>query len=296
MTLRHLHIFNTVCTKMSITKAAEELNMTQPAVSIAIKELEVFYNTVLFDRIGRKIYLTDTGKKLRNYSHDILSGFNRSVSDIRDENNLISCKIGANATIGETYISLIAKEIKQQLPDIILHIEIANNSDIEDKLINNAIDFALIDMPTASHNITLVKMYCEEMIAVCSPEFTEKSRLNIDQLSEMPCLLRERGSGCRLCVESEFGRFGIQPNIFSESISNQALIALAEAGFGITILPKTVVRENMNKGKLKYLIIENVEFIRQYNLAFLSQKFISTAVKHCMDITLALFDKLNITC
>ena len=75
MTLRHLHIFRTVCHTGSITEAAARINMTQPAVSLAIKELESFYQTRLFERRNRKIYLTDSGKTLLPYAETILHQF-----------------------------------------------------------------------------------------------------------------------------------------------------------------------------------------------------------------------------
>ena len=80
MTLRHLQIFKTVCEKMSVTAAAEALGMTQPAVSIAVRELEGFYGVRLFDRIGRKIYLTEPGRRLQADAEAILSRWNRSAA------------------------------------------------------------------------------------------------------------------------------------------------------------------------------------------------------------------------
>lgn len=188
---------------------------------------------MLFECIRSKIYLFEFGRKLRNYSFHILNGYNSFVSDILDANNLTSCTIGVNATIGESRISLISKEIRQRLPDVELHIEIKNNRDIEMDLNDNLIDFALMDIHVASYNIS------------------SQGIIKLKQLEELPLLLRENGGGCRFCMETEFNRLGIHPKILTESISNQALINLAEAGFGVGILPESIVREKVSDGTIK---------------------------------------------
>ena len=84
MTLRHLEIFSTVCAQGSFTRAAEKLNMAQPAVSLAIRELEVFYNVRLFERMNRRVYLTEAGRTLWQYADTVLSQFQESVEVLRD--------------------------------------------------------------------------------------------------------------------------------------------------------------------------------------------------------------------
>ena len=83
MTLRHLEIFSAVCAQESFTRAAEQLNMAQPAVSLAIRELEVFYNVRLFERMNRRVYLTEAGRTLRQYADTVLSQFQESVEILR---------------------------------------------------------------------------------------------------------------------------------------------------------------------------------------------------------------------
>ena len=84
MTLRHLEIFSAVCAQESFTRAAEQLNMAQPAVSLAIRELEVFYNVRLFERMNRRVYLTEAGRTLRQYADTVLSQFQESVEVLRE--------------------------------------------------------------------------------------------------------------------------------------------------------------------------------------------------------------------
>lgn len=282
MTLRHLQIFKSVCSHMSITQAADELNMTQPAVSIAIKELEAFYNTKVFDRIGRKIYMTETGEKLRNYADTIIEQFDVSVSDIRDKSNLVTCRIGVNVTVGEGYLSVIIQRLKERMPEMKLFITVDNTKAIEDKLSNNEIDFALTDTPTDTHNLVVTKLYSENMQAVCSPSFTPKSKVSVKELSEMPLLFREKGSGCRNCIDAVFDAVGCFPTPIVQSISNLTLIELVKNNNGVTILPTSLVKSEIENGSLKYLALSDGEFVRDYYLSYHSKKFLSSTVIKCM--------------
>ena len=102
MTLRHFQIFNTVCQEGSLTAAAQRLGISQPAVSIAIKELEAFYGTRLFERMNRRIYISPSGEALLQYVGTVLSQFDESVRVIRDEDYATECRFGVNVTVGET--------------------------------------------------------------------------------------------------------------------------------------------------------------------------------------------------
>ena len=117
MTLRHLQIFQTVCRCMSITQAAEQLNMTQPAVSIAIRELESFYGARLFDRLNRRIYLTDAGHSLEHYAKTILEDFSESVTTLREGKQRLHLRVGANITAAETFLPELLVRLQEKSPD-----------------------------------------------------------------------------------------------------------------------------------------------------------------------------------
>ena len=107
MTLRHLEVFSTVCAQGSFTRAAEKLNMAQPAVSLAIRELEVFYNVRLFERMNRRIYLTEAGRTLRQYADTVLSQMRESVEVLRESGARGTCAFGVHVTLGETRLAEI---------------------------------------------------------------------------------------------------------------------------------------------------------------------------------------------
>lgn len=294
MTLRHLQIFKSVCNNMSVTQAADELNMTQPAVSIAIKELEAFYDTKLFDRIGRKIYLTESGEKLQGYANIITEQFSGSVSDIRDKSNFVRCRIGTNVTIAESFLASIIQELKTSMPDIELYITVDNTKAVEGQLVSNDIDFALTDAPIDTDNLITKKIYAEEMEIVCSPNFTEKNALTVKELSAFPLLLREKGSGCRNCLDATFEQHGCFPKPLVQSVSNPVLVELAEKGGGLTVLPCSLIYEKIKSGKLKRLMLSDSELTREYFLIYHKKKFLPHIVKKCINNIEDFFNMMKI--
>lgn len=291
MTLRHLQIFKCVCKQMSITQAADELNMTQPAVSIAVKELEAFYDTKLFDRIGRRIYLTETGERLLVYAESIIEQFDGSVSDIREKSNSLTCRIGVNVTIGEGYLSAIVRRLKERLPKLKLTITVDNTQAIEDLLSNNEIDFALTDTPADPLHLTVERLYSERMQAVCAPSFTDRSQLTVKELSVLPLLLREKGSGCRNCIDARFEQSGCFPTPTVQSASSLTLIELAQCAHGVTILPASVVSGEIGDGRLRCLDVTDGDFVRGYYLVCHRKKFLSPAIEGCIAEVKAFFDE-----
>ena len=145
MTVRHMYIFKTVCECQSITAAAGKLNMTQPAVSVAIKELESFYQVKLFERMNRTIYLTEAGNTLREYADSILDQFEEAEAVLRDGTSMARCRMGVNVSVGETFLPGMLKLLEEKIPGIHMEVLVGNTVTIEEKLNENEIDFAVVD-------------------------------------------------------------------------------------------------------------------------------------------------------
>ena len=131
MTLRHLEIFSAVCAQESFTRAAEKLNMAQPAVSLAIRELEVFYNVRLFERMNRRIYLTEAGRTLRQYADTVLSQMRESVEVLRESGARGTCAFGVHVTLGETRLAEILIHLAAELPEMEIRACVQNSRETE---------------------------------------------------------------------------------------------------------------------------------------------------------------------
>jgi len=274
MTIRHLQIFREVCQKQSITAAADRLNMTQPAVSMAIKELECFYQTKLFDRLNRRIYLTESGLRLKQYTDQILEQFDEASAVLLNEPRCGGLRLGVNVSVAETILPDLLSRLKKVAPDADVRITVENTRATEEKLQNNDIDIALLDGFSPRGGRKTKRILEEKMEVVCSPSLFDGA-LTVSQLAERPLLLREKGSGSRLCVDALFLRHGHTVSPTVESQSTLSLIELAKSGAGYTLIPQSIARKVCDMRTLCPVPITNDVFNRYYYAVYLAKKHIT---------------------
>ena len=162
MTFRHLEIFMSVYQNRSITKASKELHISQPSVSLAIKELEEKYQTPLFDRMNRQIYPTKKAHLLYNHSLQILSSLENMENEMY-EDHVENISFGCSVTMAQVFLPQLLKKLKMIYPTIHFHIIVNNLEYIENLLLKNELDFALIET-TPLHQLKKIAFYQDELV------------------------------------------------------------------------------------------------------------------------------------
>ena len=279
MTLRHMKIFISVCKEKSITIAAKKLYISQPAVSNAIKELESYYGTPLFDRISKKIYLTETGKTVYDYALHINSLFEELETSVRSSYTTSQLKIGSSITIGTHLMPDFIKKFSARFPNIQAFVTIDSSDVIEQLVLENELDFALIEGMIHSENIISTDFIKDELIVICdinNPLLKSKS-VSIDELSHQHFLMREKNSGTRELAESILSLHNIFLNPLWESSSTEAIVHGVSKGIGISILPLQLVQDYIDRNQIARLNINGLTFHRQYHIIYHKNKFLSPA-------------------
>ena len=285
MTLRHLEIFSAVCTQGSFTKAAEKLNMAQPAVSLAIRELETFYAVRLFERMNRRVYLTEAGRTLRQYADTVLSQFRESVEVLRESGAGGFCSFGVHVTLGETRLAGILTRLAAELPEMQVRACVQNSRETERMILQNELDFAVVDNVTVSPHYLVEPLREEALAAVCAPEYLPgRDTLTLAELAEERLLLRERGSGTRNSVDGVFQAAGIPVRPVLESVSTAALLACARAGIGITLLPRSLVEADLVSCRLRELAVADGAFRRTYFLVRHRSKYLTGGMRQVLQV------------
>lgn len=284
MTVRHMYIFKTVCECQSITAAAGKLNMTQPAVSVAIKELESFYQVKLFERMNRTIYLTEAGNTLREYADSILDQFEEAEAVLRDGTSMARCRMGVNVSVGETFLPGMLKLLEEKIPGIHMEVLVGNTVTIEEKLNENEIDFAVVDGLKDQTRRVIQPLFRGEMAAVCTPSYGPHGPVTVKELAGYRLLLREKGSGNRVCIDAMFESHGCSARPVVDSISDLSLLKLAEEGFGITILPRELAAEQLAAGRLKEVKLTDDTLERQYFIAYNKKKYLTGRMKEVLQV------------
>ncbi|MFA6662480.1 MAG: LysR family transcriptional regulator [Bacilli bacterium] len=281
MTLRHMKIFVTVSKFNSITKAAENLYISQPAVSCAIKELEDYYNIKLFDRISNRIYLTDSGKNFLDYAIHIVSLFDEMEIKVRNLDKTGRLRIGSSITIGTNFMPVYVNNYKAIYPQTEVYVTIDSSDIIEKKLLQNELDFALIEGAVHLDSIICENYMEDELVIICRPDhkLCKSSPVLIDQFILEPFLLREKGSGTRELFDNVLASLGYSVIPTWESTSTLALINAVISGVGISVLPYMLVKEKLNDGQIATIKIDGLKFNRKFNIIYHKNKFLTTAAK-----------------
>lgn len=277
MTLRHMKIFVAVCDCGSITLAAQKLCCTQPAVSLAIKELETYYGVTLFDRISRKLFITEAGKRFFTYADQIVSLFDEMEKGIKDWDSIGLLRIGASITIGTCLIPDYVRRFSIQHPNIKITITIDNSHVIINKILLNELDFALIEGIAHSDSIASQAFMEDELVLICGADhcLAAKSEVSLDELASQPFILREKGSGTRELFDSTMLIHDLTVTPSWESISTDAIINAVALGIGISVLPLKLVKRDIDEHRLVSVKTKGIEFKRSFNVVYHKDKHLS---------------------
>lgn len=287
MTLRHMKIFCAVCNaNYNTTKAAETLNMTQPAVSLAIKELEQYYGIILFDRIGRRLQITPAGENFLQYALQISAKFDDMEREMKNWDSVGLLRVGASITIGSQFLPSYVKAFYHRHPGTEVKVTVAPSDQLDRALMNNKLDFALIEGP--SHNPA---MYTEEYMKdrlsiIASPKegFYQGQHLSLDEFKHQRFLLREPGSGTREVFDKAAADAGISINLIWEATSTTALVNAVINGIGISILPHRMIQGVLERGLIVTLSADGMDFNRNFYIVYHKDKFLTPAAKAFLDI------------
>ncbi len=274
MTRKHFTIFVEVCRFLNFSQAAEALNTTQPAVSLAVKELESHYGVALFERMNRRVYLTPAGEALLATAQDVLRGF-QEAEETLGQGRPLALRVGANVSFGEAGLAQVLGRFRQEHPQVRLRALVANSDKIQSLLAENQLDVGIVDGLGVSERLRAQPLYQEDLVLAAAPgRFPAPA--TVEELAALPLLLREPGSGLRSSVDRVFSQQSLAPQPLLESTSTAALAQAAKAGLGVAILPEALAQRESG---LQVGTVPEVRFFRQFACALHRQKAPSPALE-----------------
>ena len=277
MTLRHMIIFRTVCeSDYNSTKAADQLHMTQPAISLAIKELEQYYGVRLFDRIGRRLKITDSGKLFLQYAIHITDLFDDMETGLRDWDSKGILRVGASITIGSQFMPGYVKAYSEICPGIDVRVVVEQSDTLEHKILTNALDFALIEGIPRDPRI-IAEAYMQDQLSVlCSADkgWKQGQTISRQEFKKQRFLLREKGSGTRDVFDRVTAQAGIHITPAWEAMSTSTLINAAITGLGIAVLPSRMIQPALDSGQIITVNVEGLDFKRNFYVIRHKDKFL----------------------
>lgn len=284
MTLRHIKIFAAVFHNNSITKAAEELHLAQPSVSLAVRELEEYYGIRLFDRIGRHIAPTECGKEFYKYAIHIVSLFDEMEKKMRNWDTFGTLRIGASITIGTHILPVLIRGYQEQFPSLTLEAKVGKSASIEDALIRSDIDLGLIETQPSHPDLRAETFMQDSMCAIVPPDhpLVSASSISLAELSRFPFLMREKGSAGRELLDASFSLQQISVHPRWESTSTQAIVKAVAEGLGVAVLPYLLVKKDIEEETVRQIPL-NRPIRRNLNIIYHKSKFLTDNMKSFME-------------
>jgi DNA-binding transcriptional LysR family regulator len=269
-----LKVFRVVATHLNFSRAAEELLLTQPAVTQQIKALEDEYGVPLFDRSGGRITLTPGGQALLPFAEKLKAISDEAFAAVAHASGKQGGQlaIGASQTIGQYLLPNLVAGFLRENPRVAFTAMSGNSDAMLEALIAHCIQLALIEGPALRKDIHVEAFMEDQMVLVvpASHEWADHE-VDISMLKEAPILMREFGSGSRRVVENALAQAGLKKkelNARMELDSTEGLLSAVEAGLGVTFVSRWAVRNQLSLGTLKLARIRGLKLSRMFSLAY----------------------------
>jgi LysR family transcriptional regulator, transcriptional activator of the cysJI operon len=282
MDLAHLSTFCTVVEAGSISKAAKELFVTQPAISLKIQELEEHYQVQLLDRTNKGISPTEAGLFVYGEAQKVMALIASIEREIELSRNPIEdLSIGASSTIGDSILPCTLLIYRGRNPGYNLTVDIGNTTQVIEKLVSRRVEIALVEGPInhswrdilVREDISVKKVAQTRLILVAGSngQYRETTSMSLEELFEAPLIMREGGSGIRTTFEQVIATNGLSTqdfNIIYEMSSSSSIISAVASDMGLALLPVMALRKELRHKILKNIGLTNIKFKHDFNLLY----------------------------
>ncbi len=282
ITLRHLRIFESVARYSSISRAARELHLTQPAVSMQVKQLEEQVGLPLVDQVGRRLVITEAGQELRRHAQAIAARMielNGAMDQFRDlERGLIRIAVVSTANY---FLPRIIAQFSAQHPGVRISLRVANRETVLAALADNHTDLAITGQPPDTLDV-VAQNFMENPLVVIAPAghaLSGRSKIAFRRLAEETLVMREPGSGTRAAMERAFSERSLEWRAGCELGTNEAIKQAVQAGLGLAVVSAQTVQLELETGRLAVLQVEGFPIIRHWYVVHRTDKRLSASTQ-----------------
>ena len=291
MKLKTLKMFVKLIQYNSFSKVAEDLELTQPAVSMQIRSLENKFQTELFTRQNNQLELTPAGRIVYHQAQQILVKWENAeiqVEQIKKE-NYNQLTIGASTIPSEYLLPDLLAKFYDKLPEVEVDMKVKDSKDIIELLENREIDLAIIGYQPKDPKFKTISIVQDELVLIVPPKhkLAEETKINTQQLIQEKILIREEGSGTRKTMLKALKKAKINPetlNIRACLGSNEAIISAVESNLGISFISNLAAKKAEANGRVKTIKLENIEITRKFYLAYHNNRAEDLLIKEFRDL------------
>ena len=288
-TLHQLKVFEATARHGSFTRAAEELFLTQPTVSIQVKQLTKAVGLPLFEQIGKRLYLTEAGKKLLETCQEIFNGLEQFEMSVADLKGMKQGRLNlAVITTAKYFVPRILGPFCKKYPGIDISLKVTNHKRLQESMATNEDDLYIISQAPSQPDL-VVHPFLENPLIVLAPKshpLAHRKNIPIAALNDEPFIMREPGSGTRKAVEHLFAEKDVKVKVRLELGSNEAIKQAIAGGLGISVLSQHTIISEGTSGEFSMLDIQGFPIERHWYVANLAGKQLSIVAQTFLDYLL----------
>lgn len=267
LTFRQLRVFTSVAHHLSFTQAARELHLSQPAVSMQVKQMEDQVGLPLFEQIGKQIYLTEAGKEIFHYSRVIQSLLTEAEEVIDELKGAQRGRLTISvASTANYFVPTLLGTFHQRYPDIAVSLDVTNRETLLQQLEENEVDLVVMGQPPADMDLEAGTFMENPLVVIAPPDhpLAQEKNIPMARMEDEVFLTRERGSGTRSAIERFFVQHGVQLTTGMEIASNEAIKQSVQAGLGLGLLSRDTLDNELALNKLVILDVEDFPIVRYW--------------------------------
>ena len=277
-TLRQLDTFLEVARQLSVSRAADLLHVTQPAVSMQIGQLEDIIGIPLFEQTGRKIRLTDAGLDFQTYAIGAVAQLTQLDDAMAQRRGLKKGRVTlAMVSTAKYFVPMLLVKFRQRFPDIEVTLQIHNRENVTQLLLRNEIDLVIMGRAPDTVDCVATAFATNPMGIISAPEhpLSRRREASLAILNDQEFVVREPGSGTRAAMEQLFAEHAIKPRIVMEMPSNETIKQAVMAGMGLSFLSLRTMRQELASGHLVLLDVLGLPLVRHWHITHLAAKRLS---------------------
>ncbi len=289
-TLRQLRVFQVVAEQLNYTRAAKTLHLTQPAVSMQVKQLEEAVGLPLFEQAGKKILLSEAGREIYQYARTIFQTFEEMEEVIAALKGLGTghLNIAVASTVNYFAPRLLAA-FSRSYPGIDLHLDVTNRQRLMGLLKSNEIDIVLMGLPPEDIELEYEPFMENPLVVIAPPghPLEKETQIPIQRLKDEVFIMREEGSGTRLAMERFFAEQHMEISAGMQMTRNEAIKQAVRAGMGLGVVSTHTIELELETGRLVVLDVAGFPLQRHWYLVYRKNKRLSPSARAFVDFVLA---------
>jgi DNA-binding transcriptional LysR family regulator len=295
MEMRQLRYFLAVAEAQNFTRAAEAVHVSQPSLSVQIAALEEEVGAPLFDRLGRRVALTQAGQVLYEHAQRVMREIEQGTQAIQELKGAGGGRllVGTLSTVNSYLIPPLVSRFRQRFPLVHLQIQARPSADIVADLLANRLDLGLCLLPVQNERLTASRLFDETLCLVAPPSFRHLSaRMRMKELADLPLVLMPADYCLRKMIEAECADAGVRPRVSVEMTSPEGILDAVKQGAGLTVLPELFVRHRLSGDTLRIIELYDPVPKHPVGLAYLATRHLGLAaqefIRLCRDILIGL--------